>query len=252
MEPVSIYTKKYHVDYGDSDYYKKLKLSSLFNYLQDIASLHSENLGIGIDAIHQKHGVAWVMVRIMVEIERMPYWNEDIIVETWPNEPKKLEFERSFIVRDLEDRVLVRAISSWVIMDIQKREIRKTELIRIDYPPLPDYMAINKRMGKLKPMGELSFVYDKKIGYSDIDINGHLNNSKYIDYITDCFSIEKHGMYNIDSVQVSYISEALAGDTIKFYKDISALDSEEQSSVYVEGVAETDGRIYFKSTIKLK
>jgi acyl-ACP thioesterase len=188
----------------------------------------------------------------MVDIERMPNWNEDILVETWPNEPKRLEFERDFIVRDIEGRVLIRAISSWVIMDIEKREIRKTELIRVDYPPFINERAISKRMGKLKPNGELKFVYNKQIGYSDIDINGHLNNSKYIDYITDCFSIERHGEYTVESVQVSYISEALAGDTIMFYKDISALDAQPQSTVYVEGIDQTGSKVYFKACITLK
>ncbi len=248
MDALSIYKKNYHVDYGDSDYYKKLKLSSLFNYLQDIASLHSENLGIGINDIGQKHGVAWVLIRIMVDVERIPKWNEDIIVETWPIEPKKLEFERDFIVKDAEGNILVRAISSWVIMNIEKREINKTELIRIDYPPFVEERAINKRMSKLKPNGHLQLVYKKLIGYSDIDINGHLNNSKYIDYITDCFSMEKHGEYSVESIQVSYISEALAGDTIVFYKDISNL---EDGSVYVEGVNETEDKVYFKACVKI-
>lgn len=249
MEAMSIYKKQYHVDYGDSDFYKKLKLSSLFNYLQDIASLHSEHLGIGINDIHKKHGVAWVMVRIMVDIERIPNWNEDITIETWPSEPKKLEFERDFIVYDMQRNILVRAISSWVIMDVKKREIRKTDLIAIEYPPFVEQRAINKRMIKLKPMGEQNFVYKKLIGYSDIDINGHLNNSKYLDYITDCFSMERHREYTVESVQISYISEALAGDSIVFYKDISNLES---GSVYVEGVDEISSKVYFKASLKIK
>ncbi|MHB8062562.1 MAG: acyl-[acyl-carrier-protein] thioesterase [Ruminiclostridium sp.] len=248
MEALSIYKKNYHVDYGDSDYYKKLKLSSLFNYLQDIASLHSENLGIGINDIQQKHDVAWVMIRIMVEVTRIPNWNEDIIVETWPIEPKRLEFERDFIVKDKAGNVIVSAISSWVIMNIEKREIRKTEEIRIEYPPFMVQRAVNQRMGKLKPKGQLERVYDKLIGYSDIDINGHLNNSKYIDYITDCFSMERHGEYTVRSIQVNYISEALAGDTIVFYKDASDLEA---GSVHVEGVNELGDKVYFKACVTI-
>ncbi|HEY5583354.1 MAG TPA: acyl-ACP thioesterase domain-containing protein [Ruminiclostridium sp.] len=266
MEAMSIYKKNYHVVYGDSDFYKKLKLSSLFNYFQDISSLHSENIGIGIESIQQNHSVAWVMVRIMVDIVRMPNWNEKIKVETWPIEPKRLEFERNFIVRDVEGNVLVKAISIWVIMDIEKREIRKTELISVEYPPFLEERAINQRMGKPKPSGQLELVYKKLIGYSDIDINGHLNNSKYIDYITDCFSMENHGEYTVESIQVSYINEAIAGDTISFYKDIPALNSAEiypmpiatniptksKNTVYVEGVNAIGGKVYFKSSITIK
>ena len=246
METISVFKKKYHVDYGDSDYYKNLKLSSLFNFLQDIASLHSENLGIGIDHIQQEFNVAWVMVRILVDIDRLPKWNEDIIIETWPLEPKKLEFERDFIVKDQEGNILIKAMSSWVILDVDKREIRKTDLLNCVYPDFAEKRAINRRMGKLKPFGDLNCVYSRKIGYSDIDINGHLNNSKYVDYITDCFSLEDHGRYTPKSLQVSYVNEAMAGDTIILYKDVS-----DASSVYIEGTNETGDKVYFKAYITI-
>ncbi len=248
MGALSVFSKQYHVDYGDSDYYKKLKLSSLFNYLQDVASLHSESLGIGINDISKKYGVAWVIVRILVMVERMPEWKEDILIETWPNEPKKLEFERNFLVKDSEGKVLVRAISSWVIMSLEEREIKKTELIEYNNPPFLQEKAINQRMSKLKPRGELEIVYKKRIGYSDIDINGHLNNSKYIDYIMDCFSLEQHGKYGVESIQVSYISEAVAGDTIIFYRDISEL---KVGCIYIEGVNETNDKVYFKAFVTI-
>ncbi len=244
----SIYEKTYHIDYGDADYYRKVKLSSLFNYFQDIASLHAENLGLGIVELQEK-GVTWVLVKMLVQMDRVPGLNEQVFLETWPLEPKKLEFERNFYIKDISGEIIGRAISSWVIMDVRTREIRKTELFpgRVNtYDPI---RAIEERMGKIKSNGQLQQVYKKVIGYSDIDINGHLNNSKYIDYIADCFSIEKHGQYTVNSIQVSYLSEAFAGDTIILNKDISELEA---GIVYVEGVDETGAKTYFRACITLK
>lgn len=244
----SIYKKTYHVDYGDADYYRKVKLSSLFNYFQDIASLHAENLGLGIVELQEK-GVTWVLVKMLVQMDRVPGLNEQVFLETWPLEPKKLEFERNFFIKDISGEIVGRAISSWVIMDVQTREIRKTELFPGWIQTYIPVRAIEGRMGKIKSNGLLQQVYKKVIGYSDIDINGHLNNSKYIDYIADCFSIEKHGQYTVDRIQVSYMSEAFAGDTIIFNKDISELEA---GIVYVEGVDETGAKTYFKACITLK
>ncbi|PYG90299.1 acyl-ACP thioesterase [Ruminiclostridium sufflavum DSM 19573] len=249
MKALSLYKKKYCVEYGDSDYYKSLKLSSLFNYIQYVASLHSKNLGAGIDDIEKEHGLAWVMVRILLNIDRMPVWNEEIYIETWPVEPKKMEFERDFCVRDKEGKALIKAISSWVLLDIDKREIVKSESVNIDFPPFIGERAVNKRMSKIKSNGELMFVYSRKISYSDIDINGHLNNSRYIDFIADCFPIDKHCMYAVEEMQVNYINEALAGDTIALYKDISQFDT---GNIYVEGVNEERDKVFFKACIKLR
>ena len=98
MEPIYVFEKNYSVTCGDSDYYKRLKLISLFNYIQNIASLHTKSMGIGIDDIGKVHGFAWVIIRIMVDIIRTPVWNEEIYMETWPSMQKKLEFERDFCV----------------------------------------------------------------------------------------------------------------------------------------------------------
>jgi acyl-ACP thioesterase len=185
----------------------------------------------------------------MIEVIRMPIWNDELYIETWPIKPKKLEFERDYRVKDNDGNVLINAISSWVLLDIEKREITKTDSVNIDFPPFIEQRAIDKRMAKLKPNGNSIFVYNKKIGYSDIDINGHLNNSKYIDFIADCFPIGVHNTYLVENMQVNYINEALAGDTISLYKDITQLEC---GNVYVEGINEEQEKVFFKACIMLR
>lgn len=249
MEAVSIFRKKYHIDLCDVDFTKKVKLSSIFSYFQEIASMHVDNLGIGVTTIEEKHNIAWVLIRIRVDIIQYPRWKDEVIIETWPQLPRKLEFERDFIVRDLEGNIMIRAVSTWIILDIGSRELRKSELIAIEYPSIIEERAIDCRLGKLKAFGEPEIAYKKVIGYSDIDINGHLNNSKYVDFIMDCFSVENHKQYNVKSIQVSYINEALPGDTVMFCRDISALNS---NIIYIEGINERDHGMVFKTQVEIE
>lgn len=79
-----------------------------------------------------------------------------------------------------------------------------------------------------------------------MDLNEHLNNSKYIDYIADCFPIESYKKYSVKTIEVNYISEALPGDTLVLYRDISALNS---NVVYIEGINEKDNKTVFKSQV---
>ncbi|HHV72563.1 MAG TPA: acyl-ACP thioesterase [Clostridia bacterium] len=249
METVSLYKKKYHVELRDVDFTKKLKLSTLFGYFQDIASEAVDNLGIGIEILERKYGLAWILMRIRVEIIRYPEWNEEIIIETWAQQPKKLEFERDFIVRDLKGNVIIRAISTWIIVDIKTKKVRKSELIAIEYPEIIRERAIDCKLGKLKPFGQPIIAYRKVIGYSDVDFNGHLNNSRYVDFIMDCFSMENHKVYEIKGIEVNYVNEALPGDTLILYKDASALSS---NLVYLEGVREKDDKLVFKAEVEIK
>lgn len=243
MGAVTVFKENYHVDLRDVDFQKQLKLSTLFSYLQDVASLASINLGFGIHTLEQEYGVAWILMRIRVDIIRYPVWDEEITIETWPLEPKKLEFERDFIVRDHEGNIIVQAVSTWVIMDLNQRKLKRTAFIGFTSPEIVTERAIDCTLGKLKHSGQLETSYKKVIGYSDIDFNGHLNNSKYVDYIMDCFKMEEHEQYDVKTVEVNFINEAMAGDAIMLYKDTSS----DTNQVYIEGVNEQDQRIVFKA-----
>lgn len=73
--------------------------------------------------------------------------------------------------------------------------------------------------------------------YRDIDINKHLNNTKYLDFIMDSFSLEEHRKLKVKSIEISYSNEALLGDTIAIYKDVSEINS---NILYMEGINERD------------
>ena len=248
MEPAWVYKKKYRVELSDVDFSKVLRLSTLFNYFQDISSEAVEELGIGIERLEREFGVAWILLRIRTDITRTPAWGEEITIETWHEESGKVEFERDYIVRDSEGNIIASAVSTWVIVDIKTREIRKTELLSFDYPKHIKERAIECRLGRLRPFGQREVVYKKAIGYSDIDFNGHINNSKYIDYAMDCFSVENHMNYGVKSMEINYINEALPGDIIVLYRDISALNS---SQLYIEGISEKYNKTIFKSHVEI-
>lgn len=249
MERKTIYRKKYQIEISDVDFNKQLKFSTLFSHFQDVASDAVDNLGIGIEDLETKYGVAWILIRMRVEVIRHPLWNEEITIETWPQEPKTLEFERDFLVYDKEGNIIIRAISTWIIFDIKTRRLKKSSVIHANYPEKITKRAINCKLGKLNPYGDLQIAYKKMIGYSDIDFNGHLNNSKYIDFITDCFTFENHQMYRVKSLEVNFIHEALPGDFVTLYKDISELN---HHMIYIEGVNETENVFKAKVEIQLR
>jgi len=249
--PEPLYKNNYIIGYRDVDLNKNLRLSALFGYFQDTASMNVERLGIGVDTIAEKYSVAWVLTKILVEIYRIPLWNERITVGTWPHEPKKFEFDRDFRVWDEKGNVIASAISNWVLLDINTREIKKSDIIASDYPPIPfiGERALDRRIGKLKPYGQPEAVYRKVIGYSDTDVNGHINNAKYIDYIMDCFSIEDHKKHKVKSIQVNYIREVFPGDALMLYRDISKAAS---NLIYIEGINEADQKPAFSAELVIE
>ncbi|WP_096273919.1 acyl-[acyl-carrier-protein] thioesterase [Paucisalibacillus globulus] len=249
MERLTKYKKNYHIDLNDVDFKKELKLSSLFGYFQDVANLAAENLGVGINQLVENYGVAFVLMRIRIDIIRNLEFDEEITIETWPLKPGKLEFERDYIVYDQSGEAIARAVSVWVIMDLKRRRLKRSEAINLEYPELITEKAIDVDLGKLKASENLETVYHKTIGYSDIDFNGHLNNSRYVDFIMDCFPLEEHQNYYTSSIEVNYLNEALPGDTLILRKDVSQL---EDNLVYVEGIRAEDDKTVFRSQVRIE
>ncbi|WP_461183152.1 acyl-[acyl-carrier-protein] thioesterase [Virgibacillus kimchii] len=248
MEPVTLFKKNYHVELSDADFKKNLKLSTLFNYFQDVASDAATNLGAGINKLQTSHGVAWILMRIRVDITRLPQWGEEIVIETWPLEPKRLEFERDFLVKDQNGDIIIRSISSWVIMDLEERKLKRSESIGLTYPVNIEERAIDGKLGRPRKNGPLETVYKRMIGYSDVDFNGHLNNAKYVDFLLDCFPIETHMKSRVKSLEVNFVNEVLPGETIVLLKDTSKMD---ENRYYIEGKNENSSRTVFKATAEV-
>jgi acyl-ACP thioesterase len=78
------FEKEYRVHVYETRPDGKLNLYSLFNYMQDIASVHAVKLGFGRDDLLRNNRF-WVLSRIYAVIEEWPVWEDSIIVKTWPN-----------------------------------------------------------------------------------------------------------------------------------------------------------------------
>lgn len=243
---LTILTKDIKIQGIDLDYKLKLKMSTLFNYLQDLSTEHSYELNVGRSRILEEHGVIWVLARIKVELLKHPGWGEELHVETWPDQPGKIEFERNYNIYDSNHDIVGKALSSWVLIDLNSRKLKRSSCINYEFPKVDKEKPINDQLGNIKPQGELTQVYKRAVRYSDIDLNHHLNNAKYVDYIMDCFSLDYHTKYFVKSIEVDYLREVLPSETIVFYKD----SGEANNAVYIEGRIENSNVIAFKSAIE--
>ena len=62
-----------------------------------------------------------------------------------------------------------------------------------------------------------------------MDINGHVNSVKYIDHVLDLFSLDYYKSHRLRRLDIAYVAESHAGDTLCLYKKqtVSTDDEEE-------------------------
>ncbi len=203
-----------------------LSLASMFDYLQDIASDHAENLGFGRDDL-MKNNRFWALSRMYAEIEHWPVWEETIVVKTWPNGTDKLFALRNYDVKYADGRHIAYATSSWLILDYATRRIQRPESELIHFRNNFQQMDSSLRYASKVEASEKDGVTTPpfRVKISDLDINLHTNNVKYIKWINDTYDLD-FVIKNIpQSVEINYLSESLFNEEI-FIHTSAAKDNE--------------------------
>jgi acyl-ACP thioesterase len=239
MEPVPIYESNYTIPNRDVDFMKRLKLGALFGYIQDISSLHSENIGTGVAHLANDLGVAWVLMRMRVDILRAPMLYEEIKLSTWPQPTGKALYDRDFTIAAADGEIIVRGSSVWILMDLEKRELVKGNILKYADVEFPTTRALTEKLGRIHMPKGARRVFDHEVHYSDIDYNGHMNNTKYVDIVMDGVGVDVLRDYEPASIEVNYSNEIHPGEILTLYKDDSALVSD--GIIYAEARGDIGG-----------
>ena len=189
-----------------------IKMASLMQYLQEVATQHAEQLSFGVDRLNKINSY-WVLSNLRIEINRLPKWNDKITVKTWPSGYTRLIATREFVAKDQNDFELFRAGSQWMVLD--KDSGRPKNLIRLDLGlPKTGLKALSEELVRLEPQDDYSQVDRISVPYSSIDLNGHVNNTEYvrwgIDALRKAFTFDG----NIRSMHATYLSEVFEADEL--------------------------------------
>jgi len=209
------FEKSYTIPVYDSDFNGRLSVFSLFNYIQDIASEHAELLHFGRGDL-QRSNQFWILSRLYAEIESFPLWGETVILRTWPRGTEGLFAMREIEVLSQGGERVAGVATSWVIVDSETRRPQRPdkllERMNLDYP---EKRTTKRSAGKPDPVGQP--YRDTEIFIvkpSDLDVNQHVNNVKYIQWVTDSFTVDFLSRHTPKTVEVSYLAESVEGDRI--------------------------------------
>lgn len=205
------YTAQYPVTPLHADCFGRCKPSSLLRFAQDAAEAHCHLLGADWDNMAKKN-YFWAIIRQRLEISRLPKTGETVTVKTWPMPTTRVAYPRATEGFDEAGNSLFKIISIWVIMDMQSRAM-----------VLPDKSGIEvvgttfgtelKAPGGL-PVAQAELEVLRTVSYSDLDINGHMNNSRYLDWLCDLLPAAYHKEHPLKAVTINYMSEAREGQQL--------------------------------------
>jgi len=172
------------VSYWDVDREAKVLLPAVFKYLQEAAIKHADQFDAGTHAMATR-GESWVLNRVAAAVHRYPQYEESLRVVTWSSGIRAFKGYRDFRIYGGEELV-VSASSLWLYVNLKSRSlVRVPEEVAASFPSRSgDVFRPDLDKIKLVPPDTASTpVHPVSIRYSDVDGNGHVNNTAYLDYL---------------------------------------------------------------------
>jgi acyl-ACP thioesterase len=219
---------------------------ALATYFQEAAGRHAAELGVSMQDL-LADGKAWVLARLRMEVDRLPEWEEEITIETWPSGLDRLYATREFVFRDEDDQKLAQGTSAWLVIDTERRRPLRppSVLYDIDVPDRP--APLGEEAVDLSAPESTDRERTFSVRYHDLDLNRHVNNVRYLEWALETLPREVLDERQCVELALQFEAETTLGDSVR----ASAECREEGGSLRVRhrlAHAETDRTLALAST----
>lgn len=239
--------KEYYVRATDINCYGQLSPTTVLDLFQDAAGDHAIPLGVGYEAMTAR-GLVWVVARARLEISGSAAMYQKVRVCTWPHAPAGFGCLREYRMEDPKTGACIaKGDSEWLCMDREARSAAHADRI---FPPDVSFRSdrvFSDRMPRLRwrdiPDEE---VFSVTPGFTDLDINGHVNNTKYVNYILDALRPEADT--RLCALQIDYHREVRIGEPLAL--SVLREPTGNGTSVRIKGTG--GGLLRFAASVQLR
>lgn len=232
-------TVKFTVSVHDEDAFGNMKASAMLRYMQECANLQLRRMTTPdgkktVDDMTEKNR-GFILCKLNMNIYRVCKAYDELTVESWISKEKGVVSERLYKVF-CNNELAAEGASAWALIEDGCKILRVAEYEDLSARDSDTCTVEVPRHLRIPCPEKLEFAGEKTVLYSDIDLNGHINNTNYPDMLAS-FIPEMHyerfshdaGRY-ISGININFVSEAPLGDTVKLYS-----------------YKEDDGSIYFRT-----
>lgn len=192
----------------------------IMHAMQETAEAHAMQLGFGRQALLAQENCVWMIARSSFELNIDTC--RELTVETWPSGADAVQSYRGFFFY-ADGKLAGKASQSWLLVDIEKRRILPTNLFeRLAQITNPDRPKAEKLRHIAIP--EQRPVMSVTVRPEDIDLNGHMNNARYLFY-----AMLPTGRRTAGAIRIDFERELVEGD------EIELLAARQENTWYVSG-----------------
>lgn len=220
MKP-DIYTEDFSVRSYECAPDGTVRFPNILNFFQEAASNHAKRLGFDFPVIDEATGErgAWVLAQIVVHMDRHPRWRDVVRIHTFPRAMRGLFAHRDFTVALADGTVCGKGTSRWMVLNMETRRAVRlpASVTAYDEAPAAPLFGETEPFTRLRypaetPEGESRREY--RVMRSHIDINGHVNNVHYVNWMLESVPGDIDASLHVSDIEIAYRSETLYGESV--------------------------------------
>lgn len=199
----------------DADINGRWSPYTVFARMQDLADLHARELKLSRNDLVNK-GVVWIIARANMQISRYPTIYENLVCKTFYGAPTRIGFHRYFAFFTDKGELLGRASSLWLVANEETHKFVSPFSIGLEFPEQQDSNELMIETNKLSFDESQPLSFSERVPvYSDYDVNLHVNNARYVQWVCDLFPLQ-HMLDNmISRLELNYIAEVKEGEKVR-------------------------------------
>lgn len=200
----------------DADGCGLCKPSALLGYLQDAASEASHRGGFGREVLMEKYGAFWMLARSWLRLDRPVRWKDEVTVRTWHR-----GCHGAMMYRDCDILVdgasVGESVAGWVLTRQEDHRLLRLSAVGELAANQGEELCKSITLAKLRRPEQMRLLERRPMHYSDTDLNGHVNNTRYADFVCDALDMDRlereEGKY-LAGLRLGYVAECRAGEVL--------------------------------------
>ena len=242
----AIWTQSYAVNTIVVNTQKRLGLVGLLGILQDVAWAHADHLGHGYEATIDE-GAIWILSRQKLVVADWPVWRDQLTVRTWVRPVRGPLVHRDYELL-VGERKVGECAASWLTLDVRTRRPVRPAVAGAQLQCRQDG-ALAFTPEKIALREDLAEATQFRVRNSDLDMNGHVNNTRYAQWILDSASPEADRTRRVVGYEVNFLSEIQVGDAVAIDSAPPEALSSGETALHFQGRRLSDGAQAFAAVL---
>lgn len=182
-------------------------LPTIANYFQEAAGKNARDLNFDIEDL-QKKGATWVLYRMHIRMNDFPPRWQPVTVNTWPSSGDGIRAFRDYELVDDRGETLGVAVSQWMVLNVKNRRPMRipSEILEMGLEVNEHKLPVDKT--SFPAMEEPDTETLLTVGLHDLDMNHHVNNVKYIEWMIGFMTDIQSSKRECKELNLQYHKEA--------------------------------------------